>query len=54
MSPVNIFLHAHPQGGHEDPPPKPPGAPDRTPVKEPDKKIPEGDPQSPDKKRSRL
>jgi hypothetical protein len=40
--------------GNEDRP-VPPGAPDRTPVKEPrEKKIPQGDPQSPDKKKKRL
>jgi len=33
----------------------PPGAPDRTPVKEPkEKKIPLGDPQPPEKKKKRL
>ena len=46
-------LHLHAEG-HGDEPKKPPGAPDRTPVKEPGKKIPKGDPEDKDKQRERL
>ncbi len=44
------------QPNKPDPDKNPPGSPDRTPVKDPDKekKQPVGDPQPPEKKKPRL